>query len=320
MVHNLVIVGSGPAGYTAAIYAARANLKPVMYTGLLQGGQLMNTTDVENFPGYPSGILGPEMMEDFKQQAERFGTDIRFGMATKVDFSVSPKKVWIDDTKLIEADAVILGEADGEDDELDGEDLGEVEVLVLVEQHGADATFSAGDAFDHREHHPADGRILTEHFDGGEGGRRIEYALHFDRGGQAATDRCPELGERGDVLNPQFDLAGRSINFALSGNKINMTSPATCLMPVSLSGSADISSSHRQLSNEFESNTVATSRKQLACSGRIDVHRPHGRDQLQSQVPFRLFLSHAFVAAILHQRSPKRSSVSYEPCSMDASR
>jgi thioredoxin reductase (NADPH) len=105
---DVLIVGSGPAGYTAAIYAARAGLKPVMYTGLLQGGQLMNTTDVENYPGYPKGILGPEMMEDFKKQAERFGTDIRFGLATKVDFSVSPKKVWIDDTKLVEADAVIL--------------------------------------------------------------------------------------------------------------------------------------------------------------------------------------------------------------------
>lgn len=105
---NCLIIGSGPAGYTAAIYAARAGLKPVMYTGLIQGGQLVNTTDVENYPGYPKGILGPEMMEDFKNQAERFGTDIRFGMATKVDFSVSPKKVWIDDEKLVEADAVIL--------------------------------------------------------------------------------------------------------------------------------------------------------------------------------------------------------------------
>lgn len=105
---HCLIIGSGPAGYTAAIYAARAGLKPVMYTGLLQGGQLMNTTDVENYPGYPKGILGPEMMEDFKKQAERFGTDVRFGMATKVDFSVSPKKVWIDEEKLVEADAVIL--------------------------------------------------------------------------------------------------------------------------------------------------------------------------------------------------------------------
>ena len=105
---HCLIIGSGPAGYTAAIYAARAGLKPVMYTGLLQGGQLVNTTDVENYPGYPKGILGPEMMEDFKNQAERFGTDIRFGMATKVDFSSSPKKIWIDEEKLIEADAVIL--------------------------------------------------------------------------------------------------------------------------------------------------------------------------------------------------------------------
>ena len=105
---HCLIIGSGPAGYTAAIYAARANLKPMMYTGLRPGGQLIDTTDVENFPGYPTGILGPEMMEDFKKQAERFGTDIRFGIATKVDFSSRPHKVWIDDTKLIEADAVIL--------------------------------------------------------------------------------------------------------------------------------------------------------------------------------------------------------------------
>ena len=105
---HCLIIGSGPAGYTAAIYAARAGLKPIMYTGLLQGGQLVNTTDVENYPGYPTGILGPEMMEDFKKQAERFGTDIRFGLATKVDFSVSPKQVWIDGEKMVEADAVIL--------------------------------------------------------------------------------------------------------------------------------------------------------------------------------------------------------------------
>lgn len=105
---SCLIIGSGPAGYTAAIYAARAGLKPVMYTGLQQGGQLMNTTDVENFPGYPKGIMGPEMMTDFKEQAERFGTDIRFGIATKVDFSVKPLKVWIDDTVEVHADAVIL--------------------------------------------------------------------------------------------------------------------------------------------------------------------------------------------------------------------
>lgn len=105
---QLLIIGSGPAGYTAAIYAARAGLKPVMYTGMQPGGQLMNTTDVENYPGYPKGIMGPEMMEEFKQQAERFGTDIRFGMATKVDFSKLPHTIWIDETKEVTADAVIL--------------------------------------------------------------------------------------------------------------------------------------------------------------------------------------------------------------------
>lgn len=105
---HCLIVGSGPAGYTAAIYAARANLKPVLITGITPGGQLMNTTDVENFPGYPKGILGPEMMEDLRAQAERFGTDLRYGYVDKVDFSVAPHKIWVDGTKCITADAVIL--------------------------------------------------------------------------------------------------------------------------------------------------------------------------------------------------------------------
>lgn len=103
-----LIVGSGPAGYTAAIYAARANLSPVMYEGLEPGGQLTTTTEVENFPGYPQGVTGPVMMEELKVQAQRFGTDIRSGYATKVDFSGSVHKVWIDEKKLIEAETVIL--------------------------------------------------------------------------------------------------------------------------------------------------------------------------------------------------------------------
>ncbi len=105
---HCLIIGSGPAGYTAAIYAARANLKPVLYQGIQPGGQLTITTEVENYPGYPDGIQGPEMMVDFEKQAKRMGTDIRYGLATEVDFSASPFKVQIDEEKWIEADAVIV--------------------------------------------------------------------------------------------------------------------------------------------------------------------------------------------------------------------
>ena len=105
---TVLIIGSGPAGYTAAIYAARAGLKPVMYMGSQPGGQLTITTDVENYPGYPNGIQGPGMMVEFQKQAERFGTDVRYGMVTSVDFSGYPHKVTVDEEKEIEAEAVII--------------------------------------------------------------------------------------------------------------------------------------------------------------------------------------------------------------------
>lgn len=104
-----LIIGSGPAGYTAAIYAARADMKPVVYEGLQPGGQLTITTDVENYPGFPHGIMGPEMMENFKQQAVRLGADVRFGMVTSVEFTQGgPQKVVVDGSHHIEAEAVII--------------------------------------------------------------------------------------------------------------------------------------------------------------------------------------------------------------------
>ena len=105
---HCLIIGSGPAGYTAAIYAARAGMKPVLYSGLQPGGQLTITTDVENYPGYPEGIMGPQMMKDFEAQARRMGTDLRWGMVSKVDFSQHPFKVEVDEEKWLEADSVII--------------------------------------------------------------------------------------------------------------------------------------------------------------------------------------------------------------------
>jgi thioredoxin reductase (NADPH) len=107
MVHNVIIIGSGPAGYTAALYNARANLDPLMFAGIQPGGQLMITTDVENYPGFPDGIMGPEMMELFRKQVERFGTRIEDRVITKVDFSQRPFKLWAED-ELFEAKSVII--------------------------------------------------------------------------------------------------------------------------------------------------------------------------------------------------------------------
>ena len=105
---DCLIIGSGPAGYTAAIYAARANLSPVLIEGPQLGGQLMITTEVENFPGYPEGVAPFQMMDDLRRQAERFGTQFVEGVVTKVDFSTTPKKVWLDNGNALDAETVII--------------------------------------------------------------------------------------------------------------------------------------------------------------------------------------------------------------------
>ncbi|HUP11755.1 MAG TPA: FAD-dependent oxidoreductase, partial [Niastella sp.] len=105
---NCLIIGSGPAGYTAAVYAARANMKPVLYQGIQPGGQLTITTDVENYPGFPEGIQGPELMIQFEKQAQRMGADLRYGLATKVDLSAQPYKVCIDEEKELLANSIII--------------------------------------------------------------------------------------------------------------------------------------------------------------------------------------------------------------------
>ena len=106
--HKCLIIGSGPAGFTAAIYASRANMSPVLYQGMQPGGQLTTTTDVDNFPGYPKGVNGTQMMIELEEQAKRFGTDVRMGMITKVDFSGPLHKVWVDNDKEIHADTIII--------------------------------------------------------------------------------------------------------------------------------------------------------------------------------------------------------------------
>ncbi len=107
-IFHCIIIGSGPAGYTAAIYAARANMEPLLFTGPEPGGQLMITTDVENYPGYPDGVMGPQMMEDFKKQAERFGTDVRYEMITKVDLTGPVHKVWTESGELFKAHSIVI--------------------------------------------------------------------------------------------------------------------------------------------------------------------------------------------------------------------